>query len=346
MSAEKIRINNLVPSTWNRFKVNDIMVDLPGEIETGLLSECDVQTSGAAPEDWKMVTGCGAELSRFLDEREIKPVLVGHDGEKTVTITKSFTRDSADVICFEAQEGETINVLNDLTSSDETEATAVVRIMIKAKKNSVVNIAQIIRPGKGLRIISDIGATAEEKARINVVQVVYGGSEVYTGCRTELNGIESEAYNRVGTVRTNGQTHDMNYVVKHFGKRTLGRIDITGALSDKARKTFRGTIDFICGCTGSDGGEAENMLLLDNTVINKTVPLILCTEENVAGSHGATIGKPAQEMLFYMMSRGLAKKKALKILERASIEAAANHIEDDGIREYVLGIIAEKYANE
>jgi len=92
--------------------------------------------------------------------------------------------------------------------------------------------------------------------------------------------------------------------------------------------------------------KAENMLLLDNTIVNKTVPLILCTEESVAGSHGATIGKPAEDIIFYMMSRGITRDEAVKILEKASLEAAAHHIEDDDARTYVLGVIADKFTDE
>ena len=42
------------------------------------------------------------------------------------------------------------------------------------------------------------------------------------------------------------------------------------------------------------------MLLLSNDVVNQTIPLILCAEEDVEGNHGATIGKLDDELLFYL----------------------------------------------
>ena len=51
-------------------------------------------------------------------------------------------------------------------------------------------------------------------------------------------------------------------------------------------------------------------------------------------------------MLFYMMSRGISREKAVRILERAALEAAANHIEDEGAKKYVLDIIADKYSDD
>ena len=343
--AEQIKINSLVPPTWNRLKVNDVSVELPAGFGPGILTE-EVKTEAVNAGDWNLQTGCGEELTAFFEKNGTKPVLVKTEGDKLISLKKTYTENAADVLCFEAKDGETINILTDATSDESTEATAVLRILIKAGKGAKVNLAQVVRPGKGLKVINDIGTQADEKAQINIIQVFEDGTDIYAGCRTDLKGKEAASENRVGLVRTNGQTLDMNYVMKHLAPKTKAEINVSGALSKKAKKTFRGTIDFVRGCAESEGAESENMLLLDDTVVNKTVPLILCTEENVAGSHGATIGKPAEDMLFYMMSRGISRENAINILERAALEAAANHIEDDEAKQYVLDIIAEKYSDD
>jgi len=345
MTAEKIKINSLVPPTWNRLKVNDTTVELPAGTGSGLTDQ-GLDTGKAEPCDWKIETGCGKELSDFLEKNGTAPVLVTNDGDKLVSIKKTYTESAADILCFEAKEGQTVNILTDVTSDEKTEGTAVLQVLLKAEKGAKINLAQVVRPGKGLKVVNDIGSVAAEGAQINIVQVFADGSDISAGSRTALEGEEAASENHIGLVRTNGQTLDMNYVMKHLAKCTRAEINVTGALSKRAQKTFRGTIDFVKGCTGSDGAESENMLLLDDTIVNKTVPLILCTEESVAGSHGATIGKPAEDILFYMMSRGITRERAIDILERASLEAAANKIENDEAREYVLGIIAGKYADE
>ena len=343
--AEQIKINSLVPPTWNRLKVNDVSVELPAGFGPGILTE-EVKTEAVNAGDWNLQTGCGEELTAFFEKNGTQPVLVKTEGDKLISFKKTYTENAADVLCFEAKDGETINILTDATSDESTEATAVLRILIKAGKGAKVNLAQVVRPGKGLKVINDIGTQADEKAQINIIQVFEDGTDIYAGCRTDLKGKEAASENRVGLVRTNGQTLDMNYVMKHLAPKTKAEINVSGALSKKAKKTFRGTIDFVRGCAESEGAESENMLLLDDTVVNKTVPLILCTEENVAGSHGASIGKPAEDMLFYMMSRGISRENAINILERAALEAAANHIEDDDAKQYVLDIIAEKYSDD
>lgn len=63
--------------------------------------------------------------------------------------------------------------------------------------------------------------------------------------------------------------------------------------------------------------------MLGDDVSNKTVPLILCAEENVVGNHGATIGSLDDETLFYFESRGIGKETAEDILARAALERLA-----------------------
>jgi Fe-S cluster assembly scaffold protein SufB len=341
MMAEKIMINSLVPPTWNRLKVNETYTELPGSMASVQTFEgCDVTAADASYR--KIETGCGAGLSEYLEKNGTLPMQVLTKPGELTLIKADYKESSADILCIEAAEGDTLNVLTDLTSDDEVNAAAVLQLLIKAGKNSVVNLTQVIRPGKGLQLINDIGTVIEENARVNLVQIFTDGSVINAGYRSELAGDDSSAECRIGLIRSMGESLDMNYVMKHLAPRSKSEINVSGALSGDAKKTFRGTIDFVRGCAGAEGAENESILILDDTVINKTVPLILCTEESVKGSHGASIGKPAEDMLYYMMSRGIDRETALGILERASLESAVSHIADPTAMEYVMNIINEE----
>ena len=122
---------------------------------------------------------------------------------------------------------------------------------------------------------------------------------------------------------------DYNIVVNHFGKKTESEILASGALADAAKKVFRGTIDFKRGSADSVGSENETVLMLGDDAVNKTVPLILCAEENVEGTHGATIGDLDAATLFYFESRGIDGAAAQAILSRAAIERLIRMADDE-----------------
>ena len=104
---------------------------------------------------------------------------------------------------------------------------------------------------------------------------------------------------------------------------------MSGALRDGAKKIFRGTIDFKTGASDSVGNEQETVLMLGEDVENKTVPVILCSEENVVGNHGATIGELDEDTMFYFASRGIDKEHAENIMARAGIERLKDIIRDE-----------------
>ena len=95
--------------------------------------------------------------------------------------------------------------------------------------------------------------------------------------------------------------------------------------------------------SGSKGAETENVLLLGDDVENKTIPLILCAEEDVVGNHGATIGKPDEELLFYLESRGIPAQECYNMLAAAKLLAVCGKIPDDGIRNEIHDYIKEVY---
>ncbi|HCJ91382.1 MAG TPA: hypothetical protein DHV71_05810 [Acidaminococcaceae bacterium] len=108
-----------------------------------------------------------------------------------------------------------------------------------------------------------------------------------------------------------------------------GAIDVKGVLADRAVKIFRGTIDFRNGSAGSVGDEQEDVLLLDEDVINKTVPVILCEEEDVDGRHGASIGRLSEDILFYLATRGIGEKEAQRLMLRGRLAGIARAIPDE-----------------
>ncbi|MCR5625376.1 MAG: SufD family Fe-S cluster assembly protein, partial [Lachnospiraceae bacterium] len=88
-----------------------------------------------------------------------------------------------------------------------------------------------------------------------------------------------------------------------------------------------------------EGKEHEDVLMLDPGVINKTIPLILCTEEDVFGSHGATIGRLDEELMFYLKSRGLSEENVFEMVSRARLLAVINEVPDENIKSEIYGFL-------
>ena len=229
-------------------------------------------------------------------------------GEKTVNI--------------HAPEGQTVTVVETL----KTEKPLLVQIQNTAE-DSVLRL-------------ENVGECAEN-GQVELMQVLLGRGDVYSDGHFELKGDGAGFEADIGYLGQRRQTMDMNLVVNHWGQKTTSEIRAAGALKDDAQKIFRGTIDFKKGSAGSVGNEQETVLMLGDGAVNKTVPLILCAEENVVGNHGATIGELDEDTLFYFESRGISAEEAENILARAAIEGLARSLEDESAREAILAELEE-----
>lgn len=70
-------------------------------------------------------------------------------------------------------------------------------------------------------------------------------------------------------------------------------------------------------------------------MVNQTIPLILCSEEDVEGNHGASIGNLDEKTMFYLKSRGFSEKAAQNMVARARIDSICEKISDGYVREKV-----------
>ena len=105
---------------------------------------------------------------------------------------------------------------------------------------------------------------------------------------------------------------------------------------------FRDSIDLRNGCSGSEGNETEDVLLMDETVENRSLPIILCSEDDVVGNHGATIGSLDEDLLFYMESRGMQKDEIYEMMAKARIDAIVRKIPDAKTRHDLLELDDEE----
>ena len=327
-------INPLPTRTWNWLKMNDTVLKESVLTEQGNMVVKKPESVLVTMEHFVDAGKAGMQVfTTTADAKEETPLRLNFsykDGERVMNR-----------IGFHLLSGSELTVIMDFTSAEESEGTAAVQTKIYAEENAVLHFIQIQRLGKKFRLLDDLGVSCQKKAKIDTIQLVLGGKDTYLGNYTVLEGDQSHLESDIGYLAGGDGRVDMNLVALHTGKKTNSRMDAAGVLSEKATKIFRGTIDFRKGCAGSVGNEKEEVLLLDDTIVNQTIPLILCDEEDVEGNHGASIGKIDEELLFYLESRGIGEEEVYEMMAKAKINAICNKISDEEtksqVQEYLEG---------
>lgn len=290
----------------------------------------------------------GDEAAAYLEEvggaREGRTVLATKAGAtERATIRVNGIDGKANVACVDivAAENSTITLDVAFDSPDADAGVIGLYARVFASKNARVNVATIHTLGQSWLALDGEGYIACEDARIQVDHRVLGAGQSYTGLACDLRGDRSDATIRTRYLGHGDERRDFNYIVRHRGKKTTCNLDANGVLADRSRKVLRGTIDLVHGCKGAEGTERETVLLADEKVVNKTIPTILCDEDDVAGNHGATIGHVRPEQMNYLMTRGISQEAAERLFANATLEEAAINAPDAQVRASVARLAAE-----
>lgn len=242
---------------------------------------------------------------------------------------------SIDVVAAEDSELDLAISIDAACGADQA-AFAGSALRVFAGERSRVNVTVYLTCGAGVTCVEDSGFILDDDARVTVRHVVLGGSFTATGLAADLRGDRSRIDIDTSYLGAGADERDFNYIVRHRGKKTECNLDANGVLTGTSKKILRGTIDLMHGAKGAQGNERETVLLANKGVDNKTVPMILCDEDDVAGNHGATIGHVRPEQLFYMGCRGLSEKQAEELFISAKLEDAAITAPDEQMRDNVV----------
>ena len=292
--------------------------------------------------------GVGEEAAAYLRYAAGKRIVVKADAGKTIdaqviveAASETLSVAAVDVVA-DADSTVNLSIVVDSPESSATSAEGAVSgvagstVRVFADNRSTVKITRVQTLDESFSDIDDMGLFANDGVRIEVSQTVLGAQSANTGLATDLRGSGARLQIDTRYLGRNTQKRDFNYSVRHHGQKTESDLKANGVLADSCEKTLRGTIDLIRGAKGAQGSENETVLLVDEGVRNKTVPVILCNEDDVAGNHGATIGHIRSEQLFYLASRGLSQQVAERMFSMAIIEQAAIDAVDDDARASII----------
>ena len=250
---------------------------------------------------------------------------------------------AADVLCG-ANSNVCINITADSPTAGSGMTATTLRIFCETGSTVVINRVQTL--DDSWVDLDDIGLFLSDGATVEVRQTVLGAAKSYTGLAGDLRGDGSTARISARYLGHGEQELDFNYILRHHGKKTTSELTSNGVLTDSSSKCLRGTIDLMRGAKGAEGTETDTVLLADDGVVNKTVPCILCSEDDVAGNHGATIGHISGEQLFYLASRGIPEEAAEDMFASAVLEEAYLEAVDETARaavERLAGTLVEDF---
>lgn len=135
---------------------------------------------------------------------------------------------------------------------------------------------------------------------------------------------------------------DVDSLIHHIGLATSGDLLLHGAVKDKSRSVFAGLIKI-----DKSGQQTNSYLKNENLILNKgaradSMPSLEIDANDVRASHGATIGQINEEDIFYLMSRGIPRNTAVKMVVEGFFYKVFDRMHNERVKEKLFNAVSAK----
>ena len=332
------RANVPAAQTWNRLRANSLSVTVPDHADAG-------KVYLPLPRLFERIEcGMGQEVTDYVESQAFKsdfynvpahtkredPIVVAVSAAQnkcanTGVIVREGAEATVVIAAFAGDANASDANASDANASDANDdvlptSAALTRIVVEA--SAKLHLIEMLGVNEGQQHLESVGLEIHQNAAVDVKQYALGGSTIGLGLTANLVGARARLDLNNRYHATHEETLDINHLVRMRGTSTRALLTESGVLNEAAKKTLRATIDLVRGAKDAQGNEIETVMILGDDVVNKTMPAILCDEDDVAGNHGATIGSVSPEQLDYLAARGLSHQAAEQMFIRALFEDA------------------------
>jgi Fe-S cluster assembly protein SufD len=146
-----------------------------------------------------------------------------------------------------------------------------------------------------------------------------------------------------GLYFTEGGEHlDLFTTDLHEEGKTGGDTVFKGALTGESRASYEGLIHIVKDAQDTHTYLQTHSMLLSPKAKGDAIPSLIVETDNVSASHGGTVGEIDDELVYYMMSRGIPRRQAVQVLVEGYFEEVVQKLDDPALETLVRDRISAK----
>ena len=189
-------------------------------------------------------------------------------------------------------------------------------------------------------VFDTLVAHVADAAQYRLRSMTLGGLTSRTTAFIKLAGRGARCELAAASVANGIQTHDFFAEIEHVAPDTVTRELYRGIAADRGKLGFSGKIVVRESAHGADSGQSLKSLLTGSGAEASVRPQLEIYTDRVRAQHGATTGKLDEQMLFYLLSRGIDRRTAQTLLQWAFIEDAVSRVDCAELRTEIETLIA------
>ena len=218
-------------------------------------------------------------------------------------------------------------------------------IEILLDDNSNLEIILSVTTLKEINVVNSLYAQLEKDSNLTIHNISTGAGLSRSRMDIDLLG-NGSGFSLDGIYfGENKQIHDNRVFVNHLGKNTSSKMITKGVLGDDSSSIFTGTIHIAEGAEKTESHQENRNILLSEEATAQSVPNLEILCDDVICSHGSSVGPIEENIYHYVMSRGINKVDADKLLIKGFFNEVIKDSKWKIVHDKVSKIIDTKYMN-
>ncbi|GAA3401967.1 Fe-S cluster assembly protein SufD [Paenibacillus hodogayensis] len=265
-------------------------------------------------------------------ELPLQAIFFSDDGEATF----------APHVLIVAESNSSVVYVDNYLSEDGRELLHNGIVEVIAKPGSRVQFATVQNLGKGSTAFTYRRAIIDNDARIEwiVGELNSGNAVADTDSVLKGNGSSSDA--KIISVGTHDQKLNLTTRATHFGRNTPSDMITRAVMKDEATAIINGITKIEKRATGANGQQTERVLMLSPKARGDANPILLIDEDDVKAGHAASVGQVNPEHMHYLMSRGITRDEAHKLVVYGFLAPVINEIPLENVQKQLQSLVERK----
>jgi Fe-S cluster assembly protein SufD len=189
---------------------------------------------------------------------------------------------------------------------------------------------------------ADVGAAAQYRLHA----IATGAQVARSTSVVRLTGEQAQVSLGAASLGDARQLQDGYAIIEHHGPASRAQQTFRGIAAGRARVAFNSKVVVAASARGTDSRQSLRGLLAGPEAEIDVRPQLEIYTDEVRCSHGATAGKLDEDMLFYLLSRGLSRDTAQRLLKWAFLEDVIAQIAVPALRRQIEERLAEQLRDD
>lgn len=215
-------------------------------------------------------------------------------------------------------------------------------VEVEAGRGATVNYISLQEWGRTVHHFQTQRFTGHRDATVRSLAVNLGSRFARTQVESVLKG-EGSFSEMLGLYFADTNQHFAQRTLQsHNAEHATSDLLYKGALKEHSRSEYSGLIKVLKGAQGTDAYQANRNLVLSEEAMARSIPQLEIEANEVRCTHGATVSPVEEEHLFYLMSRGIDRVTAQRLIVFGFFGDVLDRIRVEQVREELSAAISAK----